>query len=149
LSWLVMASWSYLVVCEAASLATIGGHARRMLTRLGPSTAIEQELRHDGELLVGELTTNAVRHARGPCTVSLAISARRLLIAVTDTSRRPAVVRPLDTALTYGRGLQLVDTLAHEWGTRLILGQGKSVWATLDRPRSVRPGYLSDADTRA
>lgn len=84
------------------------------------------------EHVVTELVANAVEHTDA-ATVGASItrtgevSAR---IVVTDTSRtRPAPAAPSVDAEN-GRGLHLIEALAHEWGSELVHG-GKRVWAEL------------------
>lgn len=84
------------------------------------------------EQIVTELVANAVEHTDA-ATVGASItrtggdSAR---IVVTDTSRvRPAPGTPSPDD-EHGRGLLLVDALAHAWGSELVHG-GKRVWAEL------------------
>ncbi|WP_259294678.1 ATP-binding protein [Streptomyces canus] len=84
------------------------------------------------EQVVTELVANAVEHTDA-ATVGASItrtgkeSAR---IVVTDTSRtRPTPGAPsLDDE--HGRGLLLVEALAHDWGSEPVHG-GKRVWAEL------------------
>ncbi|MFE2723252.1 ATP-binding protein [Kitasatospora sp. NPDC059327] len=55
----------------------------------------------------------------------------RLHIAVADASLAP-LVRPVPNhSRTSGRGLDLVDVLADEWGVERIGPYGKAVWATI------------------
>lgn len=84
------------------------------------------------EQVVTELVANAVEHTDA-ATVGASItrtgkeSAR---IVVTDTSRTrptPGTPSPDDE---HGRGLLLVEALAHAWGSEPVHG-GKRVWAEL------------------
>ncbi len=84
------------------------------------------------EQIVSELMANAVEHTDA-ATVGISLtrtgeeSAR---IVVTDTSRtRPAPGAPAADD-EHGRGLLLVDALAHAWGSELVHG-GKRMWAEL------------------
>jgi anti-sigma regulatory factor (Ser/Thr protein kinase) len=85
-------------------------------------------------LLVSELVTNAVRHARGIDVVTVNLHAGRtwLRIEVQDTDRRrwpqPRIPGRLDES---GFGFVLVDALASNWGVRETEA-GKAVWAELD-----------------
>ena len=84
-------------------------------------------------LLVSELVTNAVRHARGIDVVTVNLHAGRtwLRIEVQDTDRhwpRPRIPGRLDES---GFGFILVDALASNWGVRET-ETGKAVWAELD-----------------
>jgi hypothetical protein len=113
------------------------GTARAAMARLWPTSRRERDVRQDGLVVVSELTSNAVRHAGGPFTVSMALSAQRFAVGVTDDSRQEPVLLPAATAQTGGRGMHLVASLSKHWGVRLVHDYSKTVWATLDRPRSV------------
>ncbi|WP_416530038.1 SpoIIE family protein phosphatase [Streptomyces coelicoflavus] len=83
-------------------------------------------------LLVSELVTNAVRHARGPITVRLIRAGPGLLCEVGDTGNgRPRLGRAglLDDG---GRGLHVVHRLTTRWGVRWT-ETGKVVWAEVVR----------------
>ena len=91
-------------------------------------------------LLVSELVTNAVRHARGSDAITLELEAKGtwLRIEVTDGDpRRPQPRTPagLDGS---GFGFVLVDALAAKWGVRET-ATGKAVWAELDELQSGNP----------
>jgi hypothetical protein len=77
------------------------------------------------------LAGNALRHARSSFTVSLSLTDRDLLVAVTDASRHEPVLRSPGPSSTSGRGLQLVSALSSDWGVRLVHLEGKTVWATV------------------
>jgi anti-anti-sigma regulatory factor len=89
------------------------------------------------QLVVGELLTNAIEHARTPCDVSIALRGRFVHIMVEDRSpvlpRRTGPDGPTDPR---GRGLLLVDDLAAGWGS-LPTEAGKLVWAMV----RVRPEH--------
>jgi hypothetical protein len=85
----------------------------------------------DAALIVTELATNAILHARSGFTVGIF---RRpdgtVRVAVSDASLgRPRPRRALPSEHG-GRGLYLVEVLATAWGTDLLPG-GKVVWAEL------------------
>jgi len=83
-------------------------------------------------LLVSELATNAVRHAR--TRFDLIIDARREGVRVTvvddagEQAPRVGQPTPDDTA---GRGLLIVDRLAETWGSTVVGPGRKAVWFTL------------------
>ncbi|MEU6144303.1 ATP-binding protein [Streptomyces sp. NPDC047081] len=85
-------------------------------------------------LILTELATNAVRHARRPgrtLTVVLALAhdgRKTIEVEVYDGSPHHPVLNGYDPAATSGRGLLLVDALCEEWGVR-AREFGKSVWA--------------------
>jgi anti-sigma regulatory factor (Ser/Thr protein kinase) len=82
-------------------------------------------------LMVSELATNCVLHARSPFTVRLETSARDVRIEATDSAAglvEPRTAGPTDL---HGRGLRIVETLSDTWGVdRSPLG-GKTVWFCL------------------
>ena len=83
----------------------------------------------DVQLVVSELATNAMVHARTPFKVTLHAFERTLLLEVEDGSQTgPCRVasRVLDTG---GRGIAIVQLLSHDWGVDARTGGGKSVWA--------------------
>lgn len=81
-----------------------------------------------GELIVTELTSNAVRHVGADMDVSVALRSRYLHLSVRDRSTEPPRLGRGD-----GRGLILVEALTVSWGSTLI-SDGKVVWATLRLP---------------
>ncbi|MFC9620380.1 ATP-binding protein [Streptomyces sp. NPDC056930] len=99
-----------------------------------------QTVCESGELVLSELVTNALRvPVPGDRMVGVRIECRErgglLRLEVSDAGEgRPVVQRPgeLDTA---GRGLLLVEALAHRWGVdERQAGIGKTVWAELVAP---------------
>jgi anti-sigma regulatory factor (Ser/Thr protein kinase) len=91
----------------------------------------EDEARDAALLLVSELVTNAVLHARSEVTVHLDVTPERLRVRVDDASPEPPVRRGGRADLPGGRGLQLLDALAKGWGV-LSGGSGKTVWFEID-----------------
>jgi anti-sigma regulatory factor (Ser/Thr protein kinase) len=92
---------------------------------------IEHGLAHlsdDVELVVSELATNAMLHARTSFTVSLHAFEKTLLLEVEDGSRTgpfQAIAQVLDTG---GRGIAIVSLLSRDWGVDAHADGGKSVW---------------------
>ncbi|WP_327696872.1 ATP-binding protein [Streptomyces sp. NBC_00459] len=84
------------------------------------------------EQIVTELVANAVEHT-GAATIGISVTRtgeEAVRIVVTDTSRTaPTPAAPSGDAEN-GRGLLLVDALAHDWGSEPVHG-GKRVWAEL------------------
>ena len=83
-------------------------------------------------LLVSELVTNAVRHAKdaGTVTLELASEGTWLRIEVQDADSRWPQPRTPDGCDESGFGFVLVDALASKWGVRQTPA-GKAVWAEL------------------
>ena len=71
-------------------------------------------------LMVSELATNCLRHARSGFVITVNTDTPTTLrVEVRDHARtggRPRLRNPAPTETT-GRGLQIVDSLASEWGT--------------------------------
>lgn len=85
-------------------------------------------------LIVSELVTNSVEHARGSgLRLNVTRRFRGVRLAVVDLSRRLPAVQAGDDSGEHGRGLVIVDALATTWGTQ-PLPWGKRVWANLDVP---------------
>jgi two-component sensor histidine kinase len=83
------------------------------------------------QLMVSELATNAVQHARTAFEVALIRFDEEIRVEVTDDSRgRPTMRSPAPDEPT-GRGLQIVDLLASDWGIERGLREGKTVWLTV------------------
>jgi anti-sigma regulatory factor (Ser/Thr protein kinase) len=89
-------------------------------------------------LLVSELVTNAVLHARTDVEVVVRLLRSGIRVEVHDRSTAAPVVRRYEDEAMTGRGLALVDELATKWGVD-PLRDGKSVWFELDEtPRRKR-----------
>ena len=85
-------------------------------------------------LLVSELVTNAVLHARTECELVVRFADEVLRVEVHDQSPVPPGLRRYQPDAATGRGMLLIETLASAWGTDLS-GEGKQVWFELaERP---------------
>jgi len=69
-------------------------------------------------LLVSELVTNAIVHARGTTCLTVHTDANWVRIEVEDQGRGRPVLRPPTDDQLEGRGLRVVDKLATDWGTQ-------------------------------
>lgn len=83
-------------------------------------------------LLVTELVSNGVRHARTQLELILTLDDPCLRIALQDGDTRPPVVRQRQQFTAGGFGLTLIDSLSTEWGTDIDDGVGKTVWFEID-----------------
>lgn len=91
------------------------------------------DLLDDGLLVAGELAANAALHGETAFTISLSRVGDGVRITVGDTSTHAPSLRVPDAAAPGGRGLQLVDGLASDWGYE-VTPTGKLVWAELGSP---------------
>jgi len=99
----------------------------------------------DATLVVSELLTNAILHARplpgARVLVAWALRERSLEVAVSDggSMTRPQTTRPSLSSIG-GRGLAIVENLSWRWGV-LPSDFGLTVWAVLPAPGGDRAGY--------
>ncbi|HYN94869.1 MAG TPA: ATP-binding protein [Pilimelia sp.] len=104
--------------------------------------------------VVTELVANAIEHAPGELTVTAALRAPQVVVAVHDGSpvepRLSTVSARRLAPGARGRGLHLVSAFAAAWGTVRKAAGGKAVWASLRAPADVagpgRPGPGDDSD---
>jgi anti-sigma regulatory factor (Ser/Thr protein kinase) len=86
----------------------------------------------EAELLVSELTTNAVLHGTPPVTVRVECDGSRgMCVSVGDTSPEHPLGRDAADEEESGRGVRLVDVISDRWGTDEQPGDGKVVWFRL------------------
>ena len=102
--------------------------ARQALWDLGPVAEV-------AELLVSELATNAVRHASTPFTVVVE-AGDPVRVVVSDGVAVDLRVTASEDDATSGRGLLILDALAHRWGVTQD-GAGKQVWFELRRDQAL------------
>lgn len=125
--------------------------ARRLVEDTLVGWGLPQSVRDDAMLVISELVTNAVIHARTPIIVNTERLSPGVRMVVTDHSDQ-AVMLPyperrvepagffddpddvdLDAILealpSTGRGMSLVDAVSDEWGTQPVPTGGKQVWA--------------------
>ncbi|WP_107055096.1 ATP-binding protein [Streptomyces aureocirculatus] len=123
---------------EESALPTVVPFARHQATATPTRWLTHQPgLIADAALVVNELASNAYRHSQLIAMILLlhpvtAPGAAHLYVAVHDAQphKPPAPHQPPAHA-EHGRGLLLVDRLAHSHGTALYPGH-KAVWARLN-----------------
>jgi two-component sensor histidine kinase len=83
-------------------------------------------------VMVSELATNCIRHAATQFAMTVDRTPHEIRVAVTDSgSGHPAVRSPALTDRS-GRGLQIVQAFADDWGVSLAEATpGKTVWFTV------------------
>jgi anti-sigma regulatory factor (Ser/Thr protein kinase) len=101
--------------------------------RAALAATVSAETTDLAELLTSELVTNAIRHGSGQVMLSLNCGDGVLAISVSDDATGMPFVQPDDELLALGgRGVRMVQRLAHEWGvTPREDGPGKVVWFRL------------------
>ncbi len=101
-------------------------------------------LADSAELVLSELFTNAVRHARGPWDRLVETRFERVpggvRIEVHDAGSDCPTLRSADEGDEAGRGLALVDSMTgHRWGVSSREGVGKLVWALVTSDEAKEP----------
>lgn len=104
----------------------------------------------DAELTVSELITNAIRHAPGPCGLSVHLSSDELTITVWDNSTEKPTVRQGNRHRVGGHGLHIVHTVSdrvvatpHARGKKITAHLRLAADETTPESRSVLPASLS------
>lgn len=122
---------------DAAALAR--RHVRVALQEWGLDELIEPVV-----LLTSEVVTNVLLHSGTTMTVQLARDGDGVRVSVEDGSAVAPVRRRHSTTASTGRGVQLLASIAAEWGTE-ELAAGKIVWFTVLDDRGWTPTFDLDA----
>ena len=104
----------------------------RKLTR---STLTGRDCVDLAELVVAEMVTNAIQHARSVCIFRLQTSPGRVRLEVEDGNPiLPVASRsPPDAMRSSGRGLRVIQSVSDRHGASELPG-GKVMWAEFDCP---------------
>ena len=137
------------VVTRSVGATPAAAAAARDLTRDRLARWDLDELVPDATLLVSELVTNAVLHARSEVTLTIAVADSVLEVGIADTAAQVPMPRSgpddgvgegaapdaagEDWRAEGGRGLRLLDRLADAWGVA-TMADGKQVWFRLSLP---------------
>ena len=106
------------------------GRARRLVVDALRRWGAAERLVGDVALLVGELATNAVRHADSCFSVTVRIYGPALRVAVLDGAPLAGTAHEAWLIPQPLHGLSVVDALCLRWGVEDTL-HGKVVWAEL------------------
>ena len=96
----------------------------------GRAQPVSADCRGDVALVVSELVTNAVLHARGPIEFEVTVEDDVIELRVTDQTTELPKIRFANGDQIGGAGLRIVDRLARYWGVEQRAG-GKVVWCQL------------------
>jgi anti-sigma regulatory factor (Ser/Thr protein kinase) len=90
----------------------------------------------EAEIIVAELASNAVVHARSPFRVSISRTKSEIKLSVRDASTVPPAQPNGNLGITAGRqggrGISMVASLSVTWDTQRE-ADGKTIWATMTR----------------
>jgi hypothetical protein len=115
-------------VAEPASLRRVRRFVVAELIEHGPV-----RLADVAAVVVTELATNALLHARPPFLVSLDHSGSTLVVGVSDGSPvAPQISDVQELMRTRGYGMTMVIHMSVDWGVTLDASGGKTVWAAFD-----------------
>lgn len=96
---------------------------------------VADEVVRTAALLISELTTNAILHAKPPIRCAAFLTHfedhTNIRLEVWDSSTAPLVMRDPMMDEEFGRGLRLVDTLSSRWGWQRTQ-RGKYAWCELE-----------------
>lgn len=110
---------------EPACVPSVRRFLHEALESLGST-----EMEYEASMLVTELATNAVLHARTPFEVAVSFDDTCLRLAVADRSPKWPMLKSHNANATTGRGLSVVSAVASAWGVDGH-ADGKTVWAEL------------------
>ena len=133
--------WQLDSLLDIAGLPSSVAATRRYIRQLLGDWGLD-DLKDHAELLVSELTTNAVVASAelavgGPIQLRVLSDKARIAILVSDVNPRPPVRLEAGGDSEGGRGLALVDALSDQWGWFPRMDRpGKVVWCV------IQPGGL-------
>ena len=116
----------------AGDPAAVAG-ARTFLRQTLRDWDVDGEVADNATLCLSELVTNAVIHSHDGCQVRVVLHDGRLTTTVLSwgTENAASVESVADPLQVHGRGLQVVDALAAQWGHEPDR-DGASVWFSMD-----------------
>lgn len=94
---------------------TSPAEARTFVRNVLEDWGVAGEVVEDAELLVSELVTNAIMHARTGTTVDVRRYDGSVEFAISDESVRPVELRLPTVEAVTGRGVYFLDQLAPDW----------------------------------
>ena len=135
---------------QVPPVAASVGTARRLVTATLQDAGADQDTVDVAELLVSEVVTNAVLHTDTEIEVRVRAGGPGVLVEVSDRSLQLPRQRTHDSESVSGRGLDLVEMLAAQFGVAVGPDGAKSVWFTLgDAAAPSAPGWPAPATAAA
>ncbi|MGW0588569.1 ATP-binding protein [Streptosporangium sp. NPDC002607] len=128
----------YAAECLLSAAPSSVRDARSMVRRELSLWGVD-DLIDDCVLVVSELVTNAVKHGGAACALRIRGDGGLVHGELFDPGAGAPRVCARDMEATGGRGLQIVDALADDWGVTHSPSGGKTVWFILSLPEPVRP----------
>lgn len=115
--------------------------ARRFTRDVAAPWQLDPDVQADVELLVSELVTNAVLHARSPARLTIERQGDHVRVSVGDDSSTQPRLRDYGAEAVTGRGIFLVDQISERWGVEPeVNGQdGKRVWFEIAATNATSP----------
>jgi len=121
------------------------GAARRFVADVLGRVGAGKRLSDEAVLLTSEVVTNALVHAGGGCTLTVAVDTGVVRVEVHDEDSTAPAARQAGAHDEGGRGLHLLDSLAWRWGSAPVAGAGKSVWFELARSSTPTSSWVGEA----
>jgi pimeloyl-ACP methyl ester carboxylesterase len=119
---------------SATQLRTASARQARIFAReTVQAWELPEAIIDDVELVASELATNAFEHAEGPVQIGVEERPDNIRVWVTDCTSAPPVMQNVPAGKESGRGMQIVASLCHDWGTHAE-PRGKTVWADVAMP---------------
>jgi anti-sigma regulatory factor (Ser/Thr protein kinase) len=112
------------------SSAAAAGAARAFVQEFCRSQGLPLSTEDDAMLITSELVSNAYLHARSGTHLQLGYQQGKLRVEIRDGSTRHPVLRDAAATDRHGRGVLIMDVLAHRWGVESSPA-GKTVWFEL------------------
>lgn len=113
--------------------------ARTFVVRLLQGWGVQDHLIEDAGLLTSELLTNAVTHGTGVIELQVCREDDLVRVTVHDDADELPVLSQTGPTSSGGRGIQLVVSIAQNWGVDVPESKGKAVWfelTTQQKPQS-------------
>jgi len=107
-----------------------------------------QEFIDTATLLTSELVTNGIVHAHTELRVLVEATAHWVRVEVVDGNPLMPTRRSYDEQAQTGRGLEMVELLASDFGMQPLLDDGKRVWFRLGSAPAQMDGHGGSADPR-